>query len=234
MGLSAEDLGLRVLSNIGDADVLSQTFGLEYLKAWGFHEVGNVAIECAAHDGLHIMEDAFVVQVVDPETGEPLPDGELGALCLTEFYKTGSPQIRYNTMDLSYLYPPGRCACGSSLRRMGPFAGRGDNMVKLRGVNVWPEAIGDIACSVPGARPDYFVRAVRTESRDELIVAVTSDREPAAFEAVREEAEARLLQRLGLKIAVTVVPPGALDADTELATSPKPKRFRDERPRPNS
>ena len=71
-----------------------------------------------------------------------MPDGELGSVCLTEFCKTGSTQFRYNTLELSYLYPPGQCRCGSWLRRMGPFSGRGDNMVKLRGVNVWPEAFG--------------------------------------------------------------------------------------------
>ena len=91
-----------------------------------------------------------MVQIVDPETGEPVPDGELGSLCITELYKTGSPQFRYNIMDLSHLYPPGPCACGSWLRRWRPFAGRGDNMVKLRGVNVWPEAVGDIASAVAG------------------------------------------------------------------------------------
>ena len=84
-----------------------------------------------------------------------MPDGELGSICITELYKTGSPQFRYNIMDLSYLYPREQCACGSWLRRMGPFAGRGDNMVKLRGVNVWPEAVGPtittrVACAVVG------------------------------------------------------------------------------------
>jgi phenylacetate-CoA ligase len=112
---------------------------------------------------------------------------------------------------------------------MGPFAGRGDNMVKLRGINVWPEAVGDIACSVDGTATDYFVRAVRVNNRDELVVSVVSDRDPAEFEAVGTEIERLLQQRLGLKIAATVVRPGDLDALTEFHTSPKPKRFRDER-----
>jgi phenylacetate-CoA ligase len=234
MGYSPTDLKLRALSNIGDAEVLSNAFGLEYFKTYGFHEVGNVAVECPAHDGLHIFEDAFIVQIVDPETGEPKPDGELGSVCLTEVCKTGSPQFRYNIMDLSYLYPPGQCSCGSWLRRMGSFAGRGDNMVKLRGVNVWPEAVGDIACSVDGVQPDFFVRAVRENNRDELVVAVVSDRDVAEHEGIRAEVEQRLQQQLGLKIAAAVVSPGGLDADTEFHTSPKPKRFRDERPTVNS
>jgi phenylacetate-CoA ligase len=234
MGFAPGDLKLQALSNIGDADLLSDLFGLEYFRTYGFHEVGNVAMECPAHDGLHIMEDAFIVHIVDPDTGAPVPDGDLGSICLTEVCKTGSPQFRYNIMDLSYLYPPGQCSCGSWLRRMGPFAGRGDNMVKLRGINVWPEAVGEVACSVEGTLPDYFVRAVRKGHRDDLLVAVVSDRDPAEFPAIVATVEERLQQRLGIKIGVSVVRPGELDADTELATSPKPKRFRDERPAPNS
>ena len=234
MGYTPADLKLRALSNIGDAELLSNMFGLESLRTYGFHEVGNVAVECEAHDGLHIFEDAFIVQIVHPETGVPMPDGELGSVCLTEVCKTGSPQFRYNIMDLTYLYPPGQCSCGSWLRKIGPFAGRGDNMVKLRGVNVWPEAVGEIACSVEGTVPDYFVRAVRESNRDELLVAVVSNRGPEEFEVIRSEVERRLQQRLGVRIAATVVSQGAIDEDTELHTSPKPKRFRDERPKPNS
>src|SRR4029078_10693480 len=144
----------------------------ETYKSYGFHEVQWAAIECEVHDGLHVFEDAFILHIVHPEPGEPLPDGELGALCITELYKTGSPQFRYNIMDLSALYPREQCSCGSWLRKMAPFAGRGDNMVKLRGVNVGPEAVGELAMTVDGVAPDWFVRAVRRDERDELIVSV--------------------------------------------------------------
>ena len=223
------DLNLTALPNIGDRELLESTFGAECFNSYGFHEVQWVSVECPAHDGLHIFEDAFIVQIVDPETSEPVPDGEPGAICITELYKTGSPQFRYNIMDLSYLYPRERCACGSWLRRMGPFAGRGDNMVKLRGVNVWPEAVGDIALSVPGVAPDWFVRAIRVENRDELVVAVASDRDPSEFPAIAGAVEERLKERLGVRIAAEVVRRGALDSWTEVNVSPKLKRFRDER-----
>jgi len=217
------DLKIRALPNIGDRALLESTFGAECFNSYGFHEVQWVAVECPAHDGLHIFEDAFIVQVVDVDTGTPLPDGELGSLCVTELYKTGSAQFRYNIMDLSYLYPRGQCECGSWLRKMAPFAGRGDNMVKLRGINVWPEGVGEIALSVPGVEPDYFVRAVREDNRDELILSVVGD--PAVGPAV----EAKLKDALGVKIRVEVVGAGKLDELTEINTSPKPKRFRDER-----
>jgi phenylacetate-CoA ligase len=225
----ATDFKLSALPNIGDRDLLESTFGIECFNSYGFHEVQWVSVECPAHDGLHIFEDAFIVQIVDPETGENLPDGEPGAICITELYKTGSPQFRYNIMDLSYLYPREQCACGSWLRRMGPFAGRGDNMVKLRGVNVWPEAIGEIALSVPGVAPDWFVRAVRVHNRDELVVSVISNRDQAEFPAIAAAVEERLKERLGVRITAEVVRPGELDTLTEVNVSPKLKRFRDER-----
>jgi phenylacetate-CoA ligase len=225
----ATDFKLHALPNIGDRALLESTFGVECFESYGFHEVQWVSVECPAHEGLHIFEDAFVVQIVDPETGEPLPDGELGALCVTELYKTGSPQFRYNIMDLSALYPREQCSCGSWLRKMAPFAGRGDNMVKLRGVNVWPEAVGELAMAVDGVAPDWFVRAVRRDARDELIVSVVSERDPSTFDAIADAVEQRLKERLGVRIAAEVVPPGALDAWTEVNVSPKLKRFRDER-----
>jgi len=223
------DFNIRALPNIGDRDLLERTFGVECFNSYGFHEVQWVSVECPAHEGLHIFEDAFVVQIVDPETGDPRPDGELGSICITELYKTGSPQFRYNIMDLSSLYPREQCACGSWLRKMAPFAGRGDNMVKLRGVNVWPEAVGDIARSVDGVAPDYFVRAVREHNRDEMIVSVMSDRVAADHDTIRTAVEQRLKDRLGVRIRVEVVEPGALDPLTEASTAPKPKRFRDDR-----
>jgi phenylacetate-CoA ligase len=223
------DFNIKALPNIGDRDLLESTFGVECFNSYGFHEVQWVSVECPAHDGLHIFEDAFVVQIVDPETGAPLPDGELGSICITELYKTGSPQFRYNIMDLSYLYPREQCACGSWLRKMAPFAGRGDNMVKLRGINVWPEAVGEIATSVDGIGPDYFVRAVRDDNRDDMVVSVVSERAENEFSALRAAVEARIKDRLGVRMRVEVVAPGALDEWTGVGTSPKLKRFRDDR-----
>jgi phenylacetate-CoA ligase len=223
------DLKLRALPNIGSEDVLEGMFGVPTYRSYGFHEVQWVSVECPERDGLHIFEDAFVVQVVDPDTGEQLPDGELGSLCVTELYKTGSPQFRYNIMDLSSLRPRERCACGSWLRKMEPFAGRGDNMVKLRGINVWPEAVGELATAVDGVEPDWFVRAVREADRDELVLSVVSARPEADRDGIRDAVERRLQSRLGVRIRAEVVGRGELDGWTEVATSPKPKRFRDER-----
>jgi phenylacetate-CoA ligase len=225
------DLRLTALSSaIGDASALEELFGIERYHSYGFHEVALVGVECPEHDGLHIFEDAFVVQVVDPETGERLPDGELGSMVVTELYKTGSPQIRYNTLDLSYLYPRERCRCGSWARRIGRFAGRGDNMVKLRGVNIWPEAVGAVATSVDGVGAEWFVRMAREGTRDQMVILISSPLDVARHPALVATVEERLHQKFGLRIGVEVATAEVLDELTELRTSPKPKRFRDERP----
>jgi phenylacetate-CoA ligase len=230
MGLDPKkDFNLRALPNIGDRERLEAAFGLPTYHSYGFHEVQWVSIECPERQGLHIYEDAFVVEIVDPETGKPLPDGQQGSICITEIYKTGSPQFRYNIMDLSTLYPREQCACGSWLRRMAPFAGRADNMVKLRGVNIWPEAIGEIALDDARLENEYFVRAYREGNRDEMVVHVVTRSPKGSYDAILLEAQARLKERLGVRIGVVVAAPGELDDWTEIHTSPKPKRFRDER-----
>jgi phenylacetate-CoA ligase len=230
MGIDPKnDLKLCALPNIGDRTLLEETFGAPNYGSYGFHEVQWVATECPARQGLHIQEDAFIVQVVDTDTGEPLPDGQLGSLVVTELYKTGSPQFRYNIMDLSFLYPRERCACGSWLRRMGPFSGRGDNMVKLRGVNVWPEALGEITMTHSRTTEDYFVRAIREGNRDEMVVAVTTPADASEYGQIQQELEALLKEKIGVKFGVEVHPLGGLDDLTEIKTSPKTKRFRDER-----
>jgi phenylacetate-CoA ligase len=230
MGLDPkEDFAIRALPNIGDREKLEATWGVPNYQSYGFHEVQWVSVECPDRQGLHIFEDAFVVQIVDPETGEPLAEGQPGSICISEIYKTGSPQFRYDIQDLSVLYPREQCSCGSWLRRMGPFAGRGDNMVKLRGVNVWPEAIGEIALDDPRLEADYFVRATRDGNRDEMVVHVVTRSPDSVHADIAGAAEARLKERLGVRIGVDVAAPGALDEWTELHTSPKPKRFRDER-----
>jgi phenylacetate-CoA ligase len=230
MGLDPKrDFNLKALPNIGDRERLEEAFGVPNYQSYGFHEVQWVAVECPARQGLHIFEDAFIVQIVDPESGEDLPDGEQGCICITEIYKTGSPQFRYNIMDLSTLYPRERCECGSWLRRMAPFAGRADNMVKLRGVNVWPEAVAEIALEDARLTPEYFVRAIREGNRDEMIVHLTSEAPASSRDEIGAAAANRLKERLGVRMQVRIHAGGELDDWTEIHRSPKPKRFRDER-----
>jgi phenylacetate-CoA ligase len=102
-------------------------------------------------------------------------------------------------------------------------------MVKLRGVNVWPEGIGAVATEIPGTLPDYFVIVRRDGSRDEMTISVVSDRDRGEFPRIRDEIERKLKQQIGVVIHAEVVGPGEIDHLTEIHTSPKSKRFRDDR-----
>jgi phenylacetate-CoA ligase len=230
-GMNPKDLPFTALPAMS-AQALEPVLGLPSYDSYGFHEVQVVGVGCPARQGVHIFEDAFIVDIVDPETGLAVPDGELGAICVTELYKTGSPQFRFNTMDLSSIYPGGRiqCECGSWQKRLSGFRGRGDNMVRIRGVNIWPEQILEVVATIPGLTSDYFVRAVRGESGDNLVVSVVSGEGAANFADLAIELRNRIKAELEVTVETEIVPPGALDDLTEAATSPKPKRFRDDRP----
>ncbi len=214
------------------ATLLESTFGVECFESYGFHEVQWVSVECPAHDGLHIFEDAFVVQIVDPETGEQLPDGEQSARCASP--SSTRPGAR-SSGTTSWTCP--RCTRASSARvaagcaRWRPFAGRGDNMVKLRGVNVWPEAVGELAMTVDGVAPDWFVRAVRREDRDELIVSVVERR--ATRRRTRRSRDAVERAPQGPAGRARSQPrwlrPAPSTRGPRVDVSPKLKRFRDER-----
>ncbi len=221
----------RALPNIGDRELLESTFGVECFNSYGFHEVQWVSVECPAHDGLHIFEDAFVVQIVDPETGEPLPDGELGSICITELYKTGSPQFRYNIMDLSHAVPARAvrvrelAAQDGAVRRPRRQHGEAARRQRVAGGRRRDRARGRRA-----PRPTTSCARCATSNRDELIVSVASDGDPSQFGRAREARSRRSSRTASAsRIAVEVVAPGALDEWTEVGTSPKLKRFRDDR-----
>jgi len=170
------DFKIRTLSVFGDPRPVREAWGCPAYDSYAFHEVQYVAAECPIGGGLHIFEDAFVVEIVDFETGEPVPPGQLGNIVVTCLYKTGTQQFRYNIQDISRLYEVGRCACGSWMRRMDYFLGRSDTMVKLRGINVWPEACGRLLQGDARTTGEYFCVADRVETetgpRDEMTMMV--------------------------------------------------------------
>src|SRR3984893_12099696 len=114
-----------------------------------------MAAECSERAGMHIQEDAVILEIADPETGAILPEGEKGTVYITTLYRWGAPQIRFNVNDISAIMP-GACPCGSTLKRLEKICGRNDNMVKLRGVNVFPEAIGAAVAEDERSNGEYF------------------------------------------------------------------------------
>jgi phenylacetate-CoA ligase len=225
MGLGLDDFNFNYLETIGEGTkAAGEAWGVPAYDHYGFHEIHSVAAECPVGGGMHIWEDAYVIEIVDSETGEPLPDGEVGDLVVTCLYKTGSPQVRYNTKDLLAIDPL-PCPCGSPLRRFTAMKGRSDTMVKLRGINVWPEAIGDVAETTVGRHLEYHCVAYREGERDHMTVLIEASEAGGTADRVAAE----LNERLGVKIGVGLVPTGALSPLTGFGDQAKLKRFTDVR-----
>ena len=214
-------------SSPGLAPKIEAAWGVTAYESYGFNEVAYMAIECPARDGLHIQEDAFIAEVVDIDTGEPLPAGELGKIVVTSLWRRGGSTIRFNSGDLSRLLPRQQCVCGSWMRKLDYFQGRSDNMVKLRGTNVWPEAIGKVVADSPLSNGEYYVIAHGQDHREELTVQVESPRSAAERDAVAAELAVALKTHLGVRINVEVVSAGALGPVT--SGGAKKKRFEDRR-----
>jgi phenylacetate-CoA ligase len=186
---------------------------IQAFDIYGLSEIigPGVAIECPNHDGLHIFEDHFYPEIIDPETGKVLPDGQEGELVLTTFSKFAMPMIRYRTRDITSLIP-GPCPCGRSLRRMRRIGRRSDDMLIIRGVNVYPSQIEAVLLEVEGTLPHYQIILTRDHGLDQIEVQVEvtsqvfSDR-VGALEALAEKIMDTIERVVGIRIKVTLVEP---------------------------
>jgi phenylacetate-CoA ligase len=163
----------------------------------------GVAGECREQSGLHIQEDHFLAEVVDPETLEPLPAGEKGELVLTTLTKEAFPMIRFRTGDLTRLLPE-RCACGRTLARMDRVLGRTDDMFTLRGVSVFPAQVEAVLTTVPGVEPCYQILIEREAALDKATVLVEASTDDF-FDEIRrhQETVARIEKALESALGVS-------------------------------
>ena len=156
---------------------MEENMGIDTHNIYGLSEImgPGVAIDCSEHNGLHLWEDHFIAEIVDPATGEPVPEGELGELVLTNLTKEGSPLIRYRTRDLTSI-DTRPCKCGRTHARLQRFAGRSDDMLIIRGVNVFPQQIEGILMESEGLTPNYQIIVDRVNNSDTLEVMVEMTR----------------------------------------------------------
>jgi phenylacetate-CoA ligase len=197
-------------------DRIQHLAGIQAFDIYGLSEIigPGVAVECPCQDGLHIFEDHFYPEIIDPDTGAVLPDGEEGELVLTTLSKQAMPMIRYRTRDItSLLSEP--CPCGRSLRRMRRVGRRTDDMMIIRGVNVFPSQIESALLEVEGTLPHYQIILTRDRGLDqiEVQVEVTSESFSDKIGAL-EELNARLIEALdhvlGIRAQVTLVEPQSI------------------------
>jgi len=195
---------------------LEETLGVLAIDIYGLSEVlgPGVASECQEKHGLHVNEDHFIIEIVDPDTLRPLPDGELGEVVFTTITKEGIPVIRYRTRDISRIIP-GSCACGRTFRRMQRVSGRTDDMLIIRGVNVFPSQIEQVLTGVPGVAPHYQVVLSKRGTLDhvEVHVEVGADfafDEIKALETLRRRVSAEIASALAISIDVKLVEPKSI------------------------
>ncbi|MDO4429044.1 MAG: phenylacetate--CoA ligase, partial [Atopobiaceae bacterium] len=170
------------------------------------------AIECWEQNGLHLAEDHFYAEIIDPNTGEVLPDGEWGELVLTTIDREASPVVRYRTRDITRILP-GECACGCTHRRIDRIHGRTDDMLIIRGVNVFPSQIEDVMKTFDQVSSWYQIE-VDTDHRSLDMVTLKAEVNPdfafdsvAAVERLQKEISARLKTALSVGVKVKLVEP---------------------------
>ncbi|HZV20613.1 MAG TPA: AMP-binding protein, partial [Hyphomicrobiales bacterium] len=209
---------------------IERRMGLSAINIYGLSEVigPGVAQEYAdAKDGLTVWEDHFYPEIIDPETGKLLPDGEEGELVLTTLTKEAMPVIRYRTRDLTRLLPPS-LGTRRSMRRIERIKGRSDDMLIIRGVNLFPSQIEAILAAEAALAPHYVLEVSRPAHLDELEVVVET-REPLAPEAAASAAERAvhlIKAHVGVTASVRAVAPGTIER-----SQGKAKRVIDKRPR---
>lgn len=189
---------------------------IKAMDIYGLTEVvgPGVSVECEQQCGLHIFEDNFLPEIVHPQTDEPLPFGQRGELVLTTLTKEGQPVIRFRTKDISTLHAE-PCKCGRTLVRMEKVTGRTDDMLKIRGVNVFPSQIESVLLQVEGVEPQYLIIVDRARNLDDLEVWVEvsedvfSD-EMKKMEALKKKVTDELESTLGIGVKVKLVEPKSI------------------------
>jgi len=152
---------------------IEEMFGVQAFNSFGLSEMNGpgVAFECTYQDGLHVWEDAFIVEIVNPDTLEPVPDGEYGELVMTTLDREAMPLIRYRTRDITRIIQ-GDCKCGRTHRRLDRITGRTDDMFIIKGCNVFPMQIEGILMKIPEVGSDYLITLDTINGIDEMIVEV--------------------------------------------------------------
>ena len=203
---------------------IAEKLGIELYDIYGLTEIygPGIGINCRYNTGMHYWDDYIYVEIVDPVTGKVLPDGEMGEIVITTLVKEGAPLIRYRTHDLSRIIP-GECECGRKYPRLGTIMGRTDDMVKIKGVNVFPAQIEEILKEFPELSSEYQIRISHLEGKDTMRIYVETNG-TVDFQKLASDVATTVKQRIGFTPLVKVVEIGVLPRSEK-----KTKRVIDER-----
>jgi phenylacetate-CoA ligase len=196
---------------------IEERLGLTCYDIFGLAEVlgPGISCECSERSGLHVMEDHFFIEILDPETKKPVPDGTPGELIFTCLTKEALPLIRYNTRDICTI-DRRPCACGRNFTRMGKITGRTDDMIIIRGVNVFPSQVENVLLGVAGVAPYYMLVVDRINNLDtlEIRVEMAADfpfDEVRRVEALERQITKEITSTLGVAAKITMAAPGSIE-----------------------
>jgi phenylacetate-CoA ligase len=195
---------------------IEEIYGIKVYNSYGLSEMcgPGVAFECPEQTGLHLWEDHFLMEIIDPKTGTGVAEGEWGELVLTTLTRTATPLIRYRTRDLTRVIP-GRCACGRTHRRIDRIRGRSDDMMIINGVNIFPMQIEKTLMRIPAIGNDYLIEIREENYMDKLHISVELKRDAfqgtlSELEALQERVVAELKNEIGVTPTVKLLEAGTL------------------------
>ena len=182
---------------------IANELGVELYDIYGLTEIygPGIGISCKYECGMHYWDDYLYFEVIDPKTGKNVPDGTYGELVITTLKKEGAPLIRYRTHDLTRIIP-GECKCGSKHPRIDILIGRTDDMVKVKGVNIFPGQIEDVLSAIDGVSSEYQVMIDHLQGKDTLTLFFETKLEGAK----RKELENTVLSEFKSKVGITIIP----------------------------
>ncbi|MCS7163944.1 MAG: phenylacetate--CoA ligase [Thermodesulfovibrio sp.] len=195
---------------------IEKRFNLNAFNIYGLTEIigPGVAHECIEKNGLHVFEDHFYVEVIDPDTGDSLPDGKRGELVLTTLTREAMPMLRFRTRDITSIIRE-KCSCGRTFAKIERIRGRTDDMIKVRGVMIFPYQIEKTILEVQGVEPHYQIIITRPQHLDEIEVMVEMSKETFSdevkhIENLRKKLEKRIEETIGIRVKVSLVEPKSL------------------------
>ncbi len=195
---------------------IEEMFGVKAFNSFGLSEMNGpgVAFECEYQSGLHIWEDAYMVEIVDPQTLHPVADGEYGELVMTTLDREGMPLVRYRTRDITRILP-GDCPCGRTHRRIDRITGRSDDMFIIKGCNVYPMQIEGVLLKIPEVGADYLITLDTLNGSDEMIVEVEVKRDwfngdVARLDKLTRQITNQIRDEVLTKPIVRLVEPGSI------------------------
>lgn len=193
-------------------DYIQNELGIELYDIYGLTEIygPGIGISCEKEAGIHYWDDYVYIEIIDPKTGEVVPDGEEGEIVITTLVKEGAPLIRFRTHDISRIIP-GKCECGNSYPRIDIIKGRSDDMFKVHGVNMFPSQVEEILQNIDGASSEYNITIAHDDEKNKDIMIVTVEIEGRVnFEMTAKMIQGAFKSKIGVTPRITPVPVGTL------------------------